>query len=480
MASISSPGVGSGIDIGGLVAQLVEAQSAPAALRIEFGETQAQAEITALGALKSALEVFQTSLSGLGSASTYQSRKATSSNEEVFGASADADAVSGSFELEVVSLARSQKLSSVGVVDPGAPFGSGSLTISMGGSSFGVNVASGGDSLEAIRDAINDAPNNPGVSATIISVDDGVGGSHSKLVLAAGETGTDNEITILVNDADGVDDDASGLSRLAYDPAGSGAANLSVLQSAVDAQLRLGTETITRSSNVIDDAIEGVSIELVAVSEPGETTTLAIAADDDAVRSAVESLVKSYSGLTTVLGSLSSYDQQTDEAGVLLGDAMLRGVQRSLRRELGAEVAGLDDAVSSLAAIGITTRDDGTLEVDTARLNAVIETDRTSLETLLAAPGTGLAARLDAALEPFTQTSGVIDSRTDGLNRRLSDFADQRAALERRVTSLEGRLLAQFIAMDTLVGSLQSTSTFITQQFDAIRALTTRPASGDR
>ena len=191
----------------------------------------------------------------------------------------------------------------------------------------------------------------------------------------------------------------------------------------------------------------------------------------NAIRAAVSDLVANYAGLRAVIDSLASYDSNSGEAGVLLGDATLRGAERAIRRELVADVPGLGDGLSTLAAIGVTTRADGSLKIDEARLAQVVEDSPEALEALFADADTGIAERLDAALVPYVQSSGTIDSRVDGLNARLDRLADDRLALDARLDSLEARLLAQFGAMDALVASLQSTSTFLTQQFEALRGL---------
>ena len=470
MPTITSLGVGSGLDINEIVSQLVTAQGEASSLRLVQQEAETQAEISALGLLKSALSEFQSALGSLKSLSEFQGRSASSSNDELFTASADASAVAASYDIEVQVLAESQKVASPGYADEATDLGSGgTLTITAAGETFAITVDDADANLAGIRDAINAAENTTGVSATIAFVDDGLGGSEARLVLSGAETGTPNAFAVTVTDNDGNDTDTNGLSALVFDPAGSGVTNMTELQAATDALIEIDGFAVTRPSNTISGAIEGVTLELVSAA-PGETAVLGVAVDESAVKSAIESFVTSFNSLNATLGSLSSFDPGTGQAGVLLGDATLRAVSTALRRELSAEVAAVEGELDTLVAIGITTAIDGSLSLDHSTLDAALDSGFDQLGQLFAGDN-GIAGRLDTVISAYVQPAGTIDSRTDSLSGRIERINDQRNALNLRLASLERRLLDQFIAMDTLVSELQSVGSFLDQQFTALEQL---------
>lgn len=453
--SITSLGIGSGIDIGSLVNQLITAEGEPTLKRLETKEATFQAEISGFGSLKSALSSFQTSLASLKDLSAYQGRTATSSDQAVFSASADSTAAEGLFGVEVVQLAQAQKLISKDGYFSSATdtVGEGTLTIAQDGGSFNISVAAT-DTLGAVRDAINNAIDNTGLTAAIINVDDGSGGTESKLVLTANSTGLNSAITITaVDDGDLNDTDNLGLSRLIN-------ANLDEPTPALDGQIKVDGQLISSNDNTFTGVIDGVTINAIEVGA-GETLTVAL--DKSSLTSNINSFISSYNGLVSTFSSLTSFDAETNVAGVLLGDSTLRGIESSLRTTVYSVNPGLSTAFSSLAEIGITTDDDGNLSLDQSKLDVILESNFDDLGGLFAGDG-GLANKLDGIIASYVKSDGLIDSRTDGLSLRIDDINDERERLEFRLLSVEARLLKQFSAMDILVNSLQNQSSFLTQQ----------------
>ncbi|KAA3627632.1 MAG: flagellar hook-associated 2-like protein [Proteobacteria bacterium] len=457
MAAISSPGIGSGLDIGSLVSQLVAAEGQVQSNRLDTKEAKAQATLSAVGTLKGALADFQNSLASLKTSSTFSNRKATSQNTDFFTTSATGSAAIGNYNIEVVQLAQTNKVRSAGFADSDTVVGMGTLTIAAGMDSFAITIDSSNDTLAEIRDAINSASGNSFVNATIVNVDDGVGGTESRLLLSGTKVGAGNAITITVDDNDLNDTDASGLSQLAT-------GNLVQMDAAQDAIIEIDSQTVTRSSNSISDAIDGVTIELVQAHQTlGDTTELSVAADTVGVSSAINTFVTSYNKMIGAFNQLSSYDATTGATGILFGDATLRSVQTQIRREFTSSVAGLTGDVRNLVQLGITTQEDGTLKIDSTKLNSAI-TDDLSDVTMLFSSSNGVATRLNSLIDSYIGSSSVLDSRSKSLNNQIEDISDQREALSRRLASLESRLLAQFSAMDALVSQLKSTSNYLTQQ----------------
>ncbi len=477
MATITSAGLGSGLDISSLVSQLVSAERSPTETRLNTQEAKVQAKISAFGVLRSALAQFQTALGKLTDVDDFLAYKATSGNDKVFTASASSSAAAGTFDVVVERLAQSQKLVSGGFASSGTAVGTGTLTLSVGGDSFSVAVDAGNHTLAGIRDAINGASDNTGVSATVVNVDDGLGGTVAKLVLTSATTGTAGAVTVTVADDDGNPTDATGLSALAYDPgAGVPVTNLSLLRAAQDAKLYIDGQPVTRSSNTFDDAIAGVTLTLRGVSEEdasGDPVAAALSVDVDraAATGLIQGFANAYNAVVDAIKQVASYNATTRQATALFGDATVRSLQASLRAELGRAVAGLPAGLASLAEVGVTTGADGKLTVSSTRLESALNSDLTAVANLFAADG-GYAKRLDDLVSAYVDPDGLLKARTDGLDARVKDIDQQRDALDLRMASLQARLLKQYTAMDSLVAQLQTTGNYLTQQIESLKAQT--------
>jgi len=451
--AITAGGIGSGLDIEGLVSQLVAAEGQPALFRLDTKEARLQADLSAFGSLKSALSTFQDSVAALNDLEAFQARKAISSNSELFSASADSTAVAASYDIEVIQLAEAEKRRSGNFADDAEVVGTGTLDITLGADTFQLTIDGTNNTLAGIRDAINDATENPGVAASIINVDDGVGGTIARLVLTSDTVGATNTIGIVVDDDDLTDADTSGLSQLAT-------ANLTTIQAAQDAKIEVDGQTATRSSNGFSDVISGVTFDL-AKAEVGTVETLTVELDTGSVKGKVNTFVAAYNSLADTMKSLAAFDADSGAAGALQGDATLRSVQSQIRQTLTTAVSGLD--TGTLTEIGVTTDETGHLKVDSEQLDSVLSSDFTSISQLFASEN-GLANTLDTLLDNYIGTTGSLNTRTEGLQTRIGLMSDDRERLDRRLSALDARYRAQFTAMDVLVGQLQALGGYLTQQ----------------
>ena len=328
------------------------------------------------------------------------------------------------------------------------------------------------NTLADVRDAINGASGNPGIAATLVTVDAAGGGTETRLSLGAANTGTLNTITITALDDDGDHLNNAGLSQLVFDPGGSGVTHLSETNAAVDAQIRIDAQLLTAQSNVIDFAIEGITLNLVKAS-PGIETTLSVAVNNASAISAVTAFVQSYNSVRTTINDLTVFDPVTSRGGLLLGDSGVRSISGGLQRELGATVAGIESDFSTLAELGIATQTDGTLTLDSGVLTSALDSDRTGVASLLSSDE-GIATRLSTLVGGFANATGVLDQRSDALEARLRDISSQRETLARRMSAREDSLLRRFSVMDAIVAQLQGTSSFLTQQLTALSSLSIR------
>lgn len=459
MASIVSTGIGSGLDIAGIVQQLVAAEGQPVESRLGQQEARVQSKLSAFGSLTSALSEFGDTLDIMRDLSSFLTRKAVSANESVFGAVADGDALPASYDVEVVQIAQAQKLTSGAFADADTAIGTGTLDITVGTATFSLEITDENNTLSGIRDAINSATDNAGVAASIVNADAG-----SFLILSGTKTGLANTITVNQSGGDG------GLAALEYDP-GAGLNALTETIAASDSLVRIDGFDVAGSSNSVVGAVQGVTIDLLA-ADAGTSYSLTIVNDEAAARETVTKFVDTYNGLVSLLDDLTSYNPELEQAGPLLGDATVRGVRDQIRRELSSAVRDLDAGFSTLTEIGVELQLDGTLQVDDTRLSQALGDDFAKFGQLFATTD-GYAVRLGDVVERYIGTDGLIVSRTDGLNNQIDDIGDQREALDLRLASLETRLFRQFNALDSLLGQLQSTSSFLTQQLSNLPGFST-------
>ena len=450
MASLTSTGIGSGLDITGLVQQLVAAEAAPVETRLGIQEAKAQSKLSAFGSLKAALADFRDQVDVMRKLDSLSLRKATSADETRFTVSVDKDAAAANYSIDVRQLAQAQKLSSTAYASPETVIGTGTLSIATGTGVFSVDIDDQSNTLSGIRDAINAEPGNSGVAATIVNAEAG-----SYLILSSDTTGVANSITVTQSGGDG------GLVALEYDP-GNGLNSLSESVAAQDAQVRIDGLDVSSSTNIFDSAIDGVRLNVIA-ADPDVPVTLVVANDHETVLATVDEFAEKYNSLVAVLDELTVYDAEAQVSGPLLGDTVARGIRDQIRRELSASVTAIEADFSSLAEVGVELQLNGTLSVDAGRLSTVLNEDFNRFGQLF--NGTdGYAVRLYDIAESFLQSGGILQTRTDGLNSQIEEVGEQRISLNERLSALQTRLLRQFNALDSLLGELNQTSNFLSQQ----------------
>jgi len=446
---LTSMGVGSGIDVDKLVSTLVAAKKAPQQDQITHQAASANTLLSGLGQISGALSALQSAMAPLSDGSAFSARSVTSSDTDVLGASSAGSPVSGSYRIDVTQLATSLKASSAAYAKSDTVVGTGTLTLAVGGQSMSLTIDDSNDTLAGIRDAINKATDNPGVSATIVT---GTDGAH--LVLSGTRTGAANGFTVSSSGGDG------GLAALNYDAAASSGNALSVITAAQDAQYTIDGLSGHSAGNTVSGAIDGLSLNLVALG----SSTLTIANDGSKATGALTNLVNVYNSFVGIYQALTKYDATTGTAGAMIGDATANSINSTLSRIVGGMANG-----GSLSDLGIALQVDGTLKLDSDKLAKSLADGGKQAADLFGGDE-GFAAKLDSQLDQWVGSHGVIASRTDSLGKQLKDLSSQQATLDSRMAALTARYQAQFTALDTLMSKLNSTSSYLTQQFDALTA----------
>jgi flagellar hook-associated protein 2 len=409
--AIASPGVGSKLDVNGIVTQLMSIESRPLT-QLDTREASFQAKLSAFGSIRSALSQFQSTMSGLSLGSRFEGALATSSDAASVSAGATARAPVGSYTIEVSALAQSQRLVAAGQASATATIGTGTLTFDFGtisggvfdvpsgkytGASFSsagsgvrtVTIDAGSSSLAGIRDAINAA----GIGVTASIVNDG-GGSPFRLVLSSERTGAASAMKLSVGG------DAALGSLLGQDPAAG--QNLVQTAAARNAEFTINGIAVTKASNVVSDALEGVTLTL-SKTNVGSPATVSVARDTGRAVSAAEAFVKAYNDLNKTLEDLSTYNAETRTGAVLNGDPGVRSLQNQLRALFGQAVGGPASNLRSLSDIGIGFQRDGTLALDTTRMNRAMASNPGQVAGLFAPVGKAS----DSQVEFVSARSGV-------------------------------------------------------------------------
>ena len=385
---ITSTGIGSGIDISGIVSKLMTVESLPLT-QLAAKEATFQGQITALGSLKGALSSFQTAMSGMSTASQFNAVTATPADATVLTASAVSTAAPGSYAVNVTTLAQAQSLEATGQTSSTSTIGAGTSTTvnfqfgSLSGSTFTqdtsqaggtVTIDSSNNSLQGIRDAINNA--NIGVTASIVN--DG-SASPYRLVLTSTKTGANSVMNITVSG------DTQVQNLLEYDHnSPTPTQNLTQTTAAQSAAFTVNGVSITSASNTVTTAVPGVTMNLL---KQGASTTLTVARDTSAVQKAASDFVSAYNALHSTLSSLSSYDATTSTGGPLLGDPTVLNIESQLSNTLNTPLAGLSGSITNLSQIGITIQSDGTMALDSTTLNSAISSNLAGITGLFSSMG---------------------------------------------------------------------------------------------
>jgi flagellar hook-associated protein 2 len=432
---------GSGLDIPSLVSQLVSAARTPTENRINSAGSTATAKLSAIGQIKSAMTSLQTALEKMGEAADTPSYKATVQSGAGYTAATTAKAVPGDYSVEVVRLATAQKLSSAAHAKD-ATLGSGTLSIAYGAGTddvVKVDIAATA-TLADIAAAVNSAAGGKGVTASVVTADDG-----QHLVFSATATGSGGALAISTSGGDG------GLVALTN---GSGG-GLTQTVAAADALVRVDGFERTSSSNTISELVPGVDLTLTKAAA-GTAYNLNIVSDTSGLKSAITAYVTAYNSVTSTLKSTSSYDSTTRTASALTGDSLVRTLQQQLRGQVSGNVAGLKE-------LGVTVDKDGVMAFEATAFDKAIAADPEAARSMFGEEGSyggAVASLLDNHLDSLT---GTLVLRSNSINKQISGLEDQLDQLDEKMTRLSDLYTKQFTAMETMIVQLQGSASSLNQ-----------------
>ena len=471
VGTISSSGIGSGLDVEGIVSKLMAIEQRPLTL-LQSAASGIQTKISAFGSLQSAESAFRDAARALANPTTWSATTGSSSDAGSVAVVTKSGAAAASYNVAVQTLAAAQSIASTAYAGNTAVVGAGTLHITLGswagtpaaftaqaGKTAVDVVVSETDTLGDVRDKINAA--NAGVTASIVTDQTG-----ARLVIASSAAGETNGFQVSATDADGNGLDAQGLSALAYDPP-AGTSATSLTQAGADATLTVNGLAIRSASNTLTDVVEGLTLNLSkATSAPVQ---IGVTQDTAAIKQAIQGFVSAYNDLASMLGKATKYDTTTKVAGALQGDSTAVTLQRQLRNMLTAS-SGASAVFTTLSQAGLEMQQDGTLKVNDARLSSALgnlgELKRLFANADVDGAGAndGIAVQLRKFGDAVLGADGMLTTRAAGLSAKLASNTKDQDRLNDRLADTETRLRAQYAALDTKMATLNALSAYMTQQ----------------
>ena len=472
--SISSAGIGSGLDVSGIVSGLMAVEQRPLTL-LQTQATTLSTRLSTVGKLQGYFADLQTKANALNSPTLWSSTIADSSDSAAVKVSTGSNAVAGSYSVAVSRLAVGQTVTSTTLASSSATLSAGSLTIELGSydsatdpptsftpksgsTALTLSIDPGDTSLAGLRDKINAA--GAGITATIVS-----DASGARLSLRSKDTGAENAFRISV--AETVDDGnpATGLSALAFDATDAGSP-MTRSTSAANAALTVNGIVLSSASNTLNNVVDGLTLNLIKTTGSSDVA-VTVATDTASVKTAVTSFAASFNTLAAFIKSQTAYNADSKVAGNLQGDQATLSLQSQLHSVLN-QSSSASSTWSRLSEIGLALKADGTFNTDAAKLDNALG-NLGELRKLLttdgsAAADSGFVRRFKRLADAALGSDGMFQSRTESINASVTRNTKSQDALQHRLSQTEARLRAQYSALDTKMASLNNLSTYMTQQ----------------
>ncbi len=437
---ISSPGIGSGLDVNSIVSQLVELERRPIAI-LQTQKTRLNTQLSSIGLVQSYMANLQSVAAQLGKADFWTKSVASSSDSTAVAATALASAVPASYSIEVLSLASAQSLSTAaGAITDASNMGAGTLTVTRGATAIPITIADG-TSLAAVRDQINAA--KAGVSAVIIQ--DGTG---PRLVLTGSDTGTANAVSIAVTGASGQ------LTALSY-PAG-----MTQDRPAANASLKINGLLIGSAKNNLSGVVDGLNLTLAKVTASPVQVT--VGHDSATMKKGITDFVSAYNEISRYLSTQTKYDEASKVAGALQGDRSAVGLLNRLRSTL-QQTSTASTVFTRLSDLGLELQRDGSIKVNDSKLDAALA-DPAEMARAFSTLQTGFGQRFKALSDSVLGTEGLLTTRTNGLRDSISRNDKDQKRLEDRVARVQERLTRQYSALDNNLNQINGLGSFVQQQ----------------
>ena len=444
---VQALGAGAGFDTKKIVEALVNAERAPTEARINSKIAESEAKISGLGKAVSILNVVKDAANRLNDAKDFNTFTLSNSQESAFSASSTTSARAGSNNVTVSQIAQEQRSVSNAFASETNAFSSNPITVSISVGSSNpttTDIIVTDASLQGTVSAINAA--NLGVTAEIVDTGDASDRYRIQLI---GETGAENAFSLTSSD-----------STLSF----------SSVQSATDAQLNVNGIDFTRSSNVIDDVITGVTLSLNTVTNGA--ANLSINQDDSQSRANIVDFVTIYNEAQRQLKELSN----SSIGGELAGDSIFRSLTSSLRGLILGTSSSASGNISNLSDMGISVSRTGELDVDDTKLDNALANNFADVVTMFSANTdnqsasstdvAGLAGDITKLIANATAADSYLESQQDTLADANSRRQEELSDLADRMERVEERYNRQFLAMQQIIDQMNSTRESMESSFE--------------
>lgn len=444
MPSITSLGLGSGMDLESIVTAYIDSQAVPQEIRLQEKEERLNLELSGVGSFKSSLSSFNDILKKLTDEDAFN-KQITESNNSAVSVKSNGFASNGAFDIEVTQLAQGSRLNSDTFTSSSDVVGSGTLSLGNGNNSFDVDIDAA-DSLSMIRDKINESSDNFGVTVNIVN-----GEAGSFLVFDSQVTGADNALTVTNSD--------SSLDKIST--------NNTSVRSALDAKIIIdGTTNVSSSTNEFKNTIEDLTLNVSSITETGTPATVSVSQDSESGSELINEFIDGFNALVDNLTGLAAPKQ-----GRLAFDPNVRQIKQDLASSVIDGVTGLSGSLSSLSDIGLELDKNGRLTISTfssnnissgqEKLDNALENNLGDLGKLFASSN-GIATQMTEMIDGYIASDGVLTQRETTLNERVSDIADEYEVLEFRLRTYEETLRNQFSFLDSTIAQYNATGDFLT------------------
>ena len=472
MATISSIGIGSGIDVNSVITQLIAVERVPLTT-LQTESTSLQTRLSTYGKMKSAMSALRDAAAALAKADTWGQTTGSSSDASAVGVTTTTSTRAGQYTIEVQKLASGQSNVTGTYASADALVGEGSLHIQLGtwnsnqtaftaaGAAVDVSVGPPAESLAQLRDKIN--ASNAGVTASVLT-----DASGARLVLRSTATGAANGFKLSVNDSDGNNIDGVGLSALAFDPS-AGILTMAQALAAANATATLNGLPISSASNTLTNVVDGLTIALNKVTTA--PVQLSAAQDTPGIRKAMDSFVSAYNDLNKLITDQTKYDPSNKKRDNLQGDSAALSIRTLMRNTLGTNSTA-SSVFTRVADVGLDVQTDGSIKVNEAKLSSAManlaEVKKLFSNADLVTPANnGLGLLMRNMGDQILSTDGTLKTRQDGLQKRIDLNRTRQEKMTDRIADVEKRLRAQYTALDRQMASLNGLSGLVTQQLNA-------------
>jgi flagellar hook-associated protein 2 len=473
--TITSAGIGSGLDVNSIISSLMAIDSQPLTV-LQSKATTMQTDLSAFGQVQSLVSSVQDAAKTLFDPDSFNLTSTSSTDPSSVSAATTGGAVAGVYSVSVSALSAGQSVvSPTGQYTDGTSVvGTGSLTIQLGswnagsttftpgtGSAVTIPIGASADTLAGVAAAINAA--NAGVNASVVT-----DASGARLALQSSSSGTANGFKVSVTDNDGNNNDASGLSRLAYDPQ-NGAAQLTLAQAAANTQATINGISVTSSSNTLSGVIGGVSFTL------GKTTTQPVAinvtANTGAIQADMTAFVSAYNALNTFLSTETQYDPTTKTAAPLQGDSTATSIQNQMH-SLISQVSGASSTFSTLSSLGVQLQTDGSLQLNSTVFTSALSnlpevTKALSNVDPTNASNNGFGKIFSDWTDSLLNTGGTLPGKTASIQSSIASNQKDQDTLNTQLAATQAGLEKQYTALDATMSQANALAAYVQQQFYA-------------